>query len=345
MIGPQHARFCLSALILASISAQATAADLFYTARRNSGVGRFAVTAGEGRGTLAPTTAYREGFDDFVGLAAGPDRLLYVSSRYYDDSRFGRWGVFRFDPRTGDFLDSFVDGGPYYHIQFGPDGDLYGVAGFSDSLHRLDGETGEFKGVVLDGNDFGFGGVGRFTIAPNGTLFAATDASSLAPYDAETGQRIGPITNLARLGLANYRYDAMAIGPNGSLYAAYNYSGRDQVLDGGVLRLDGATGELLEVLIDDIPAFGASNGGSLGLAFGPDGDLYVGSQHASSIFRYDPTTGSLKETIPIPGGVTGASHVVFAAPEPGSAGLAWAVLQTVFTVRGRRLGDARLATT
>jgi hypothetical protein len=114
----------------------------------------------------------------------------------------------------------------------------------------------------------------------------------------------------------------MAVGPDAMVYAAYNYRFRDTVLDGGVMRFDSATGEYVDTVVTGIPAFGAASGGSLGLAFGPEGDLYVGSQYAHAILRYDLATGELVESLPIGGGVVGASYLAFSpVPEPGGMGL------------------------
>jgi WD40 repeat protein len=314
--------------------------ELFFTAYRNGSVGRMDERSGALGPSVAPATAYQQGFDDYVGLTVGPDQKLYVSSGYYDDSRFGRWGVFRFDPATGAYLGSLVNGGPLYHIAFGPDGDLYGVGSWSGDLDRYDGQTGAFLGKVLQAEEAGNIGVGNFAFLPDGNLFAATGSGNVAKYDLATGERIGPLTSLADLGLEGFRFDAMAVGPDGMAYAAYNYRFRDTVLDGGVMRFDGATGEYVDTVVTGIPAFGAASGGSLGLAFGPDCDLYVGSQHAHAILRYDVATGELVESLAIGGSVVGASYLAFSpVPEPGGMGLvalaAGIVVATRRSVRGR----------
>ena len=72
----------------------------------------------------------------------------------------------------------------------------------------------------------------------------------------------------------------------------------------------------------DVPAQGAASGGSLGVAFGPLGDLDVGSQSAEAVLRYDPASGELLGRLPLTGFVTGASHLVFwNVPEPGGVAL------------------------
>jgi hypothetical protein len=245
--------------------------------------------------------------------------------------------VYSFDASTGDFLGTLVDDGPLYNITFGPDGDLYGVDSWTDDLLQYDRSTGVLERRVLRGADFGYFGIGDFAFLPDGSLFAVTDGDEIARYDAATGARISPATSLPQLGFDGYGFDRLAVGPEGEVYATYNYRFRDQVLDGGVMRFDGITGSLLNVLIDDTPAFGAASGGDLGLAFGPDGQLYVGSQRASAILRYDAATGALLGTLPIPPGVAGAGYLTFLpVPEPTSIVLPLVVLGISAGRCGRR---------
>jgi outer membrane protein assembly factor BamB len=250
--------------------------------------------------------------------------MLYVSARYYDTT-YGRRGVFRIDPRTGDYLGTLVND-DLLHIAFGPAGDLYGVDLWSRGLLRYDGLTGAFKQTILKGSDFGYYGVGSFTFLPDGSIFAVTRSDQVARYDLQTGEQIGPLTDLsgmpAELGLTGAGFDGMALGPDGKVYVAYDFYSRSGVLNAGVMRFDGETGTFLDFVMRDVPAQGAASGGSLGVAFGPQGDLYVGSQYAKAVFRYDPATGTRLGTLPLTGFVTGASHLAFLmVPEPSGVGL------------------------
>jgi hypothetical protein len=274
--------------------------DFLYTGYRNAGITRLNERSGEVVGEFATID---EGFHSFRGMTLGPDGLLYVSAMYEGASRFGSWGVYRFNPSSGVFLDTFIDSALDW-IAFGPDGDFYGTAGWWDNLYQFDGSTGEFIRVVLSGS------FGPFALG-DGDVFAAVFPSSLARYDIATGERSGPITDLEELGLTAYRFDQMTFAPSGELFAAYNYRRRDQALDGGIIRFDFDTGEFIDILIDDIPAFGAASGGTLGVAVGPEGNLYVGSQMADAVLRFDPLSGEHNGAFPI---VRSATFMQFLPP-------------------------------
>jgi hypothetical protein len=296
--------------------------DFLYTGFRNDGITRVDERTGETRSLFA---TYADGFSDFRGMTVGPDGLLYVSASYTGVNPYGSWGVYRFDPIKGTFLGTFLPNTLMDRIAFGPDGGFYGVDGWQNRLVKYDGSTGVFDRVVLD--DDSYYGVDAFAFGSDGDLFAVTAASKLARYSLSTGDRIGPIIDLESLGLKVYRFDEMTFGPTGELYAAYNYQGRDLVLPGGVMRFDPKSGELVETLLDDLPAFGAASGGGLGLAFGPDGELYVGSQYAKAVLRFDAMSRTRTGEFSISGFVQGAEFIQFVGiPEPSAAMIALSAL-------------------
>jgi hypothetical protein len=87
---------------------------------------------------------------------------------------------------------------------------------------------------------------------------------------------------------------AMVVGLDGNLYvSAHN--------GGGVYRYDATTGQPLPALGKVAAEFvtPGDGGSSLArdLAFGPDGYLYVVSESANAVIRYDPTTGAFAGTL------------------------------------------------
>jgi hypothetical protein len=86
------------------------------------------------------------------------------------------------------------------------------------------------------------------------------------------------------------------------------------------MQFDAATGEMIDRLLDDIPAFGAANGGMLGVAFGLEGDLYIGNQHAKAVLRYDRLTGAKLREYATPGTSASSTFIEFLpVPKPASA--------------------------
>lgn len=104
---------------------------------------------------------------------------------------------------------------------------------------------------------------------------------------------------------------ALAIGsaPD-ALAAELLVSGKDASGLTGVLRYDATTGVFLGSLV---PGGSGGLNDAHGLAFGPDGNLYVASDNTGSVLRYNGTTGAFIDTF-IPfghGGLTKVDGLVF----------------------------------
>ncbi|HEY9598758.1 MAG TPA: PEP-CTERM sorting domain-containing protein [Cyanophyceae cyanobacterium] len=190
-------------------------------------------------------------------LNFGPDGNFYVSSGNTPETS----AILRYDGKTGKFLDVFAAGGGLfrpYGTAFGPDGNLYVSSFLTDQILRYNGTTGAFIDVFASGN----GQPGGLN-GPNGLLFG-TDGS-------------------------------LYVTTEGSI--AVNGKAMFTGLPSQVLRFDLAT-KTSTVFIDQ-PAPSPDSFGFvsfLGLALGPDGDLFV-SDFANDIRRYDLTTGNLVDTL------------------------------------------------
>jgi hypothetical protein len=83
-----------------------------------------------------------------------------------------------------------------------------------------------------------------------------------------------------------------------------------------VLEYNGTTGAF-------VTSFASGNGLRIpqGLAFGPNGDLFVSNSDTSSVLEYNGTTGALVGTFASGGGLVSPTYLIFAVPEPSSLAL------------------------
>jgi len=230
---------------------------------------------------------------------AGDEFLLVADS--------SRDMVLRYDGQTGAFVDQFVSrhsGGMNqpYGVLFGPDGngdghaDLYVSAGLfigtgqTKGVFRYDGLSGAFLDVFTRGGDLQ--SVRGIVFGPDGDLFVADMKLSdpregrVARFDGATGEYLGDFVPYVSGGLRIPH--GVVFGPSGrnpielDLYVASQSTSE-------ILRYDGTSGDFLG-------AFVASGSGDLaapfGLAFGPDGNLYVASRRGNpAVLQYQGPTG------------------------------------------------------
>ncbi len=117
------------------------------------------------------------------------------------------------------------------------------------------------------------------------TTDAADGPGSVQRYDGRTGAPLG-----AFVAGGNLRGPVHAVfGPDGNLYVS-------SIDNGKVLRYNGTTGAFLSTFVDKIPNCPAPTCdfslGPLGMAFGPDGNLYVSNDFTNEVNRYNGTTGA-----------------------------------------------------
>ena len=282
----------------------------------------------------------------FFGTAARADLWVIPS-----DNGSTTPGIFRFEDRTGAFLD-----------QFGPDSEGYeGMAKGPDDK------------IYLAGNTLGYGDVSRFNL--NGQYLGHFTGASLRTPGALTFEADGdcyvlcsnwPQTpSLQQI----WRYhgttgafkdvfitdagDARALrfGRDGHLYVAdsargivrYNGSsgafldtfvplGRGGLRDvhtfvfgpdgnvyagtwisNAVVRFNGNTGAFLDYVV--APGSGGLNQPG-GLAFGPDGSLYVSSTATHNILRFDGRTGAFRGVFAAHSELISPTALVFTPPAP-----------------------------
>ncbi len=214
-------------------------------------------------------------------LIFGPDGNFYVAS-----SHSGQ--VLRYDGSTGDFIDSFTDPdddggmGDTDGLAFGPDGNLYVSAPNNDAVYRFDGQTGEFIDVFVEPGSGGLDRPTSMVFGPNEHLYVSTE-NSIMRFNGATGEFIDVFVEPESGGLGR---------PHGLVFTAlHNLLVADFLTpngDGGtrVLLYDGKTGAFLGPFADENLTRPA------GLAFGPDGNLYVNSRKPGRVVRFDGATGA-----------------------------------------------------
>ncbi len=182
------------------------------------------------------------------------------------------------------------------------------------SLLRYDAAGGTFQALAPP-NTGGLRTPDGVAAGPDGSLYVCDERQARVLHFDPAGHYLGDFVPAGSGGIA--QCEDLVFGPDGSLYVTNPNSGPGAGSD-EVLRYDGATGAFRGVFV----AAGSGGGHNLsGLAFGPDGDLYVASTNNSKVLRYDGATGAfLGEIVPArSGGLARPVGVAF-GPGPGPNG-------------------------
>ncbi len=264
---------------------------------------RFAL---DGAVPAAPTVLTNEPTSQNYGVTFGPDGQLYTTN-------FAQNTVLRYHAGTGAPMPAQGSAGAVFvpaqsgglvtpnGLAFDPSGKHAYVSsiGTTSSVLRYLPGTGKFVNSFTGTAKVFARGV---TFGPNGFLYVTSDKDVLR-YDA-AGKALGVfVTDPAT---PPTHYD-LAFGPDGNLFVTANGTN-------SVLRY-GPTGAKL-------PAAGQPAGSAtfvtpglggldrpMGVAFGPDGLLYVASAGSNQILRYDAATGAFKDVFAA--NVPGPKYMVF----------------------------------
>ncbi|MFN0243489.1 MAG: hypothetical protein ACKVWV_11410 [Planctomycetota bacterium] len=297
------------AVVLALLAARAAANDRLLVSGYNSdNVARFDATSAAFVDALASG-----GQDGILGTCIGPDGALYVCSENSD-------AVKRFDASSGAYLGDFIANDPATPEDEtggldGPAGLVFGTSGRAfvasfnnDSIREYDARSGRFLRVLvatgagtLNGPDAGL------AIGPDGVLYVpAYFSNRVKRYSLVDGAFLGdwitPTAGLSRPRTIVFR----------GAFAYVTSEGNDRVLE-----CDAATGALVRTIVWNDPATPADDTGGLdgptGLAFGPDGRMYVASIQTDAVLRYDTTSGAFVDVFVASGagGIAGPTFLAF----------------------------------
>src|SRR3954452_7498998 len=228
-------------------------------------------------------------------MEIGPDAWLYLLPMRSNQ-------VWRFNPRTGKNTGTLVsDVDPTspnrlaYSMTFGPDGNLYLGTQHPDpsdtksDVYRFDGRTGALLGPFLPTRSGGSFGPRSMAFGPDGHFyFSSEETNSIHRHHGATGAFIDAFVPPGSGGLSAPQ--DLLFGPDNKLYVI-GCSQQGWPEADRILQYDGSTGAFLGQIIAPSSQFGRP----LSMAFGRDGNLYVGSTFPGAharILVYDRLTGT-----------------------------------------------------
>src|SRR5579884_392757 len=222
-----------------------------------------------------------------LGVRALEDRLC-LSSSYLVVASYDNNSIFRYDENTGAFIDQ-IDPKNQANLNqpsgmvFGLDHNLYVSERQFFSNHqavlRYDGTSGAFQSVFASQN---LGSPRGILFGPDGDLYVADGGSgsvgnaTIDRFDGQTGAFLGYFVSAGSGGIAHPGF--MVFGPDGNLYVSdvhagqiLRYYGPNSANPGAPDPAPGQSGAIF------IPPSSDGLDAPGGLAFSPDGNLYVAS--------------------------------------------------------------------
>ncbi|MDO7854264.1 T9SS type A sorting domain-containing protein [Hymenobacter convexus] len=256
-------------------------------------------------------TVVRSGNDIYVG---GAFRLIgNIVANYVAKWNGTAWSSLGTGPANGTNSEVLT-------LAVAPNGDVYASGLFSlagntpaDGIAKWNGTAWSALGTSPTGGLDGF--AYALAVAPNGDLYAGgtitqaggLPANGVARWNGTAWSALGTGVSL---GSASGRpVSALAVAPNGDVYAGGSFTEAGGLPANGLARWDGTAWNILGT-----SAANGTNGGVLALAIGINGDLYVGGSFtqagavpANNVARWNGTAWSALGT-----GVANAAPAVVA---------------------------------
>ena len=200
-------------------------------------------------------------------------------------SSFNNGRVYRFNDRTGQYVDTFVPNtngllSLPHGLAYGPDGRLYVASAGNDAVLRYDGTNGSFLNAFISPGTGGLDYPVWLEFRGNSLYISSQLNNQVLRYNAISGAFIGALVSSNSNGGLNGP-SGMTWGPDGHLYVVGRFGNH-------VMRYDGTNGTFIDAFV---PAGVGGLAQPFGCKFGPDGHLYVVSGNNNRVVRFNGANG------------------------------------------------------
>jgi hypothetical protein len=184
--------------------------------------------------------------------------------------------IFRLDQATGATLGVFADLTDKVHqspfdMVIGPDQNLYVADYGGRRILRYSGQSGAFIDVFTNT----YGQPDSLAFDATGNLFVS-NFGAFEKFAANTGTPLGEIFP----DVYGHYYKQTRIGPDGLLYAIHIHDDTNDIV-----RFNPDTGALVDTFLPGRPYMLPTD-----FTFGPSGEMFITSWHATALYRYAGTT-------------------------------------------------------